>query len=91
MADDIDRSVMRALRHWNENTVAHGQAAGGLAAGDTVFTDTALSGSVIALLRSRGVHWLDLNGRSRSRAGSALTEELAQFLGRYGIRLVRDG
>jgi hypothetical protein len=43
------------------------------------------------LLRSRGVHWLDLNGRSRSRAGSALTEELAQFLGRYGIRLVRDG
>ncbi|MGH7625796.1 MAG: hypothetical protein ACREOJ_10845 [Gemmatimonadaceae bacterium] len=62
-----------------------------LAAGDTVFTDTALSERAIASLRSRGVHWLDLRGRSRSRQGSALTEELAQFLGRYGIRLARDG
>ena len=62
-----------------------------LAAGDTVFTDSALSERDIAMLRSRGVHWLDLRGRTRSRQGSALTEELAQFLGRYGIRLARDG
>lgn len=62
-----------------------------LAAGDTVFTDSPLSERDIASLRSRGVHWLDLRGRTRSRQGSALTEELAQFLGRYGIRLARDG
>jgi hypothetical protein len=36
------------------------------------------------------VHWLDLAGHSRSSGGSPLTEELAEFLGRYGIRLVRD-
>jgi hypothetical protein len=36
------------------------------------------------------VHWLDLGGKTRSLAGSPLTEELAGFLGRYGIRLARD-
>ena len=32
----------------------------------------------------------DSTGRSRSASGGALTEELAAFLGRYGIRLPRD-
>jgi len=82
-----DHTVYRLL--WVHESSVLSDAA--LAGGDTVFTDSALSESVIALLRSRGVHWLDLSGRSRSRAGSALTEELAQFLGRYGIRLARDG
>ena len=41
-------------------------------------------------LRTAGASWLDLAGRSRSRAGNALCEELALFLSRYGIRLPRD-
>jgi hypothetical protein len=36
------------------------------------------------------VHWIDLGAKARSREGSPLTEELVLFLGRYGIRLVRD-
>jgi hypothetical protein len=55
-----------------------------------VFAERALTPDELVLLRSRRVHWLDLSGRTRSRGGSALTEELALFLGRYGIRLPRD-
>jgi len=40
--------------------------------------------------RTRGVHWLDLGSKTRSRGGTPLTEELALYLGRYGIRLARD-
>jgi hypothetical protein len=40
--------------------------------------------------REQRVHWLDLGGHTRSREGSPLTEELALYLGRYGVRLVRD-
>jgi acetyltransferase-like isoleucine patch superfamily enzyme len=58
---------------------------------DTVLTEVALSESERAMLRSNGVCWLDLAGRTRSLSGSPLTEELAAFLGRYGIRLPRDG
>ncbi len=58
--------------------------------GDTVFTETALAPDTRATLRARGVDWLDLDGRSRSEHGTPLTEELAQFLGRYGIRLPRE-
>jgi hypothetical protein len=36
------------------------------------------------------VHWLDLGSKTRSRDGSPLTEELALYLGRYGVRLARD-
>lgn len=61
-----------------------------LASGDTVLAETALSESLRASYREKGVHWLDLGGRTRSRGGSPLTEELAAFLGRYGIRLERD-
>jgi acetyltransferase-like isoleucine patch superfamily enzyme len=59
--------------------------------GDTVLTEVALSDDERAHLRSAGVFWLDLAGRTRSLSGSPLTEELASFLGRYGIRLPRDG
>ena len=59
-------------------------------AGDTVLAERALSTEELAGLRDRGAYWLDLGGRSRSREGSSLTEELAIFLARYGVRLPRD-
>jgi acetyltransferase-like isoleucine patch superfamily enzyme len=59
--------------------------------GDTVLTEVALGDRELAELRANGVHWLDLAGRSRSVGGSPLTEELASFIARYGIRLPRDG
>jgi acetyltransferase-like isoleucine patch superfamily enzyme len=58
--------------------------------GDTILTEAALSEADRTSLRGKGVHWLDLGGKTRSRDGSPLTEELHTFLGRYGIRLVRD-
>jgi len=60
-----------------------------LSSSDTLLTDIQLSEDQRADLRSRGVHWLDLRGKSRSGAGSPLTEELAAFIARYGIRLPR--
>ncbi|MDQ3697321.1 MAG: acyltransferase [Gemmatimonadota bacterium] len=62
----------------------------GARAGDTVLTESALPSTLAARYRRDGIFWLDLGGRSRSRGGSPLTEELAAFLGRYGIRLPRD-
>ena len=59
--------------------------------GDTVLSEVALSDTDRSAMRSSGAHWLDLAGRTRSVGGSPLTEELASFLGRYGIRLPRDG
>jgi acetyltransferase-like isoleucine patch superfamily enzyme len=59
--------------------------------GDTVLSEVALREEERAAWRASGVYWLDLAGRSRSVGGSPLTEELASFLGRYGIRLPRDG
>jgi hypothetical protein len=59
--------------------------------GDTVFTEVALDDAEKSALRANGVYWLDLAGRSRSAEGSPLTEELATFIARYGIRLPRDG
>jgi hypothetical protein len=58
---------------------------------DTVLTEVALDEGEKSALRAGGVHWLDLAGRSRSAEGSPLTEELATFIARYGIRLPRDG
>lgn len=72
---------------WMRDAEHHGAAA----AADTVLSEAALPASERAELRARGVHWLDLGGRTRSEGGSPLTEELAAFLGRYGIRLARDG
>jgi acetyltransferase-like isoleucine patch superfamily enzyme len=59
------------------------------ARGDTLLTEVALSDGEMATLRASGTHWLDLAGRTRSVNGSPLTEEVASFLGRYGIRLRR--
>ncbi len=61
------------------------------ARGDTVLSEVPLSDAETERYRRDGVYWLDLAGRSRSRAGSPLTEELVAFLGRFGIRLPRDG
>ena len=58
--------------------------------GDTLLTEVELDHDARADLRARGAYWLDLAGRSRSAKGGPLTEELASFLGRYGIRLPRD-
>jgi acetyltransferase-like isoleucine patch superfamily enzyme len=58
--------------------------------GDTVLSERVLSVDDLRSLRSSGVFWLDVAGRTRSERGSPLTEELALFLGRYGIRLPRD-
>ena len=55
-----------------------------------VLTEVCLSSGELDRLREEGVSWLDLGGRTRSRGGNALSEELALFLSRYGIRLVRD-
>ena len=59
--------------------------------GDTVLTEVALTEAERASLRAAGIHWLDVAGRTRSLGGSPLTEELASFIGRYGMRLQRDG
>jgi hypothetical protein len=70
---------------------APGEAMTAATPGDTVLTEVPLSDSEKSQLRSHGIHWLDLAGRSRSAEGSPLTEELATFIARYGIRLPRDG
>ena len=57
---------------------------------DTVLTEIRLTAAEISDYRKWRIFWLDLEGRTRSLDGSALSEELAQFLGRYGIRLARD-
>jgi len=58
--------------------------------GDTVLAEAALSADTLAGYRRKGVCWLDLGGRTRSRDGSPLTEELALYVGRFGVRLTRD-
>ena len=68
--------------------------AGGLpeaiGADDVVLSERAMTGPEVERLRAHRVSWLDLGGRTRSRAGNPLCEELALFLSRYGIRLARD-
>jgi acetyltransferase-like isoleucine patch superfamily enzyme len=60
-----------------------------MAPGDTILTDAELSSIERLDLIRRGIFWLDLRGKTRSDRGSPLTEELASFLTRYGIRLPR--
>jgi acetyltransferase-like isoleucine patch superfamily enzyme len=66
-----------------------GQALPNLSRGATLLTEEALTESERRELTASGAFWLDLAGRTRSRDGAPLTEELALFLGRYGIRLPR--
>jgi acetyltransferase-like isoleucine patch superfamily enzyme len=61
-----------------------------VAPGDTVLTETPLDVSARQRYRAQRVYWLDLAGYTRSKEGSPLTEELAAFISRYGIRLPRD-
>jgi acetyltransferase-like isoleucine patch superfamily enzyme len=87
-------AATRAYRYRKGQERLHWRTRGGPAStpagGDTVLTEVALTDGEMADYRRRKVFWLDLEGRTRSLKGSALTEELAQFLGRYGIRLARD-
>lgn len=92
----IDRSApYRAYRRGNNEwrlawIGPEGSVPLDLVRGDTILTESALSAGELEDLRRLGVYWLDLGGKSRSREGNPLTEELHTFLGRYGIRLVRD-
>ena len=81
------RKTWRLL--WLRGPATPGSAAAP-ARGDTVLAETALPEETITAFRSRGVDWLDLGARTRSREGSPLTEELALYVGRYGVRLARD-
>jgi acetyltransferase-like isoleucine patch superfamily enzyme len=67
------------------------QSSPALRSGDTVLSEIPLSDADRTAYRARRAYWLDLGGRQRSEKGSPLTEELALFLGRYGIRLPREG
>jgi hypothetical protein len=89
--DGIWRSYTREGSTWRMQWRRDATTAAAAQHGDTVLSETPLSESDRAALRSAGAHWLDLAGRSRSYGGSPLTEELALFLGRYGMRLPRDG
>ena len=69
---------------------AEGTVPSDLRRGDTVLSESALTGGSLDEFRNQGIYWLDLGGKTRSRSGNPLAEELHTFLGRYGIRLVRD-
>jgi acetyltransferase-like isoleucine patch superfamily enzyme len=87
------RTYTRDGRGWALRWLAAGVTRADLATarrGDTILTEDALTETERATLRARGVSWLDLGGRTRSESGNPLAEELALFIGRYGIRLARD-
>ena len=90
-----EQSRFRAYRFrgkaWRLLWLRSGDAPGvALERGDTVLAEAALSQETLATFRNRRVYWLDLGSKTRSREGSPLTEELALYLGRYGVRLARD-
>lgn len=90
-AGDVKRYVAGGESHRLHRVLSSTALPTGLRRGDTVFAERALGDDERAAMRGAGVHWLDVAGRTRSREGSPLTEELALFIGRYGIRLPRDG
>jgi hypothetical protein len=71
---------------WRGSDGDGAQAAEGV---DTVLSEAPIPPEERRSLHRRGVSWLDLACKERSDEGSPLTEEVAQFLGRYGIRLRR--
>lgn len=90
VSEDADaRYYRRGQRTWRLIWRREGALPGAIRAGDTVLSEVALDSDQRGRLTERGAFWLDLAGRSRSTGGTALTEELAAFLGRYGIRLPR--
>ena len=96
--DGATRSYALRGRQWRLLWRARDSRAGALTdpgdpplrRGDTVLSERPLTEDQRDALRRAGAHWLDLGGRSRSEDGSPLTEELAVFLARYGIRLPRQ-
>ena len=91
--EGTSRTYTRDGRGWTLRWLAAGAGRADLASarrGDTIFTEDALTETERTGLRDRGVSWLDLGGRTRSESGNPLAEELALFIGRYGIRLARD-
>lgn len=84
------RTYRRGRQAWTLQWVRTAEPLPRLNAGDTLLSEGALPDAAREDLRARGVHWLDLGGKTRSRGGSPLTEALVQFVGRYGIRPVRD-
>ena len=84
------RTYHRDGRSWRMHWRRPGTPLGHVSAGETLLTEEPLLPDETAELRRAGAHWLDLAGRTRSEGGSPLTEELAAFIGRYGIRLPRD-
>lgn len=88
--DPSARRYVRDGQSYRLLRVRSGGSTPAAARGDTVLSEQPLSEESRVALRSAGAHWLDLAGRSRSEDGSPLTEELATFIGRYGIRLPRD-
>jgi acetyltransferase-like isoleucine patch superfamily enzyme len=77
----------RARLHWRRGEAPPPAAE----PGETVLSERPLPEETLAGYRARRVFWLDLGAKTRSEDGAPLTEELALFLGRYGIRLRRDG
>ncbi len=88
--EGLHRTYSRAGRiyrlMWEHGTVPNTAVVG---RADTVLSETTIGDVERSRYRERGVHWLDLASKERSDDGSDLTEEIATFLGRYGIRLVR--
>jgi acetyltransferase-like isoleucine patch superfamily enzyme len=85
------RTYRRGARRWRLIWWREGDMPALLQRGDTVLAEVPLDADAQRRLNAAGVFWLDLAGRTRSRGGSGLTDELAAFFGRYGIRLPRDG
>lgn len=83
------RTYVRGKRRWRLAWWREGSPPAALTAGDTLLTEVALTIERRRELGALGVYWLDLAGRTRSASGNGLTEELASFLGRWGIRLER--
>ncbi len=89
-SDGTTKTYTYRGRAWRLHRVSRDGGWPTVARGDTVLASVAVPDAALREYRTRGVHWLDLAAKTRSRDGSPLTEELALFLGRYGIRLVRD-
>lgn len=89
-SDGAPRVYRMHGRTWRLHWVKSGVPVHVAAPGDTLFSERALSDAERTDCRTRRVYWLDVGGKTRSRDGSPLTEELAAFIGRYGIRLARD-
>ena len=49
----------------------------------------AIPGVLRKAFARRGIMWIDIENKERSNHGNALGEEIAMFLRRYGVRLVR--